>query len=100
MLSTLGKQINESDITYIKFSIGGRADQSIKLLNKILSDNKIVIKPTDDNFLPKTNEKHEVEIKIPFGPKEFWGETTAVIKFAFNHICLPINILHSNFKRH
>ena len=91
MLSTLNKHINKSDIAYIDYSLGGDKNQSINPLNELFCDNIIVFTPIEKIYLFKLNDKNEREIDIKHIPKELLGKTTANIKFAFNHIGLPIN---------
>ena len=93
MLSTLNKHINKSDIAYIDYSVGGSENQGINPLNEIFCDNIIVFTPIENIYLFKMNENNEREIDIKHIPKELLGKTTANIKFAFNHIGLPINKL-------
>ena len=93
MLSTLNKHINKSDIAYIEYSVGGSENQSINPLNDLFCDNIIVFTPIENIYLLKMNENNEREIDIKHIPKELLGKTTANIKFAFNHIGLPINKL-------
>ena len=93
MLSTLNKHINKSDIAYIDYSVGGSENQSINPLNELFCDNIIVFTPIENIYLFKMNENNEREIDIKHIPKELLGKTTANIKFAFNHIGLPINKL-------
>ena len=93
MLSTLNKHINKSDIAYIDYSVGGSENQSFNPLNELFCDNIIVFTPIENIYLFKMNENNEREIDIKHIPKELLGKTTANIKFAFNHIGLPINKL-------
>ena len=89
MLSTLNKHINKNDIAYIDYSVGSTKNQSINPLNELFCDNIIAFTPIENRYL--TNNEQEANTKNI--PKELLGKTTANIKFAFNHIGLPINKL-------
>ena len=91
MLSTLNKHINESDIAYIDYSVGGIKNQRDNTLNELLCDNIIIFNPIENTYLFKLNDNYEQEIDIKHIPKEMLGKTTANNKFAFNHIGLSIN---------
>ena len=91
MLSTLNKHINESDIGYIDYSVGGRKNQSNNPLNDIFCDNIFVFTPIENRYLFQLNDNNEREIDIKHIPKELQGKTTANFKFAFSHIGLSIN---------
>ena len=91
MLSTLNKHINESDIAYIDYSVGGDKNQTINPLNELFCDNIIVFSPIEKIYLFGLNENNEREIDIKHVLKDLFGKTTANIKFAFNQIGLSIN---------
>ena len=91
MLSTFNKHINKSDFEYIEYSIGSSKNESIRPLNEILCDDKIVFTPIENRYLFKLNDKIEREIDIKHFPRELLGKTKAMIKFAFNYIGLSLS---------
>ena len=90
-LSTLNKHKNKSDIAYIDYLVWGGKNQSFIPLNELFCDIFTVFTPAERIYLFKSNVNNEQGIDIKDTPKEQLGKTTAITKFAFNHISLSIN---------
>ena len=92
MLSTSNIHINKNDNASVESSLRGTTNQSNKPLNELFCENFIIFAPIEDRYLHKLNNNNEKEeFKSSDIPKELLGNTTAKIKFAFNHIGLPIS---------
>ena len=78
--------MNEKDIVYVDFLLGGCANQSINPLNEFLCDNIIVFTPIKNHNLSNLKDKYVEDVDFRNFPKKILGKTTAINKFVINQI--------------
>ena len=80
--------MNKSDKTSIDYSIVAERNLFLEPLCELFCDKIFVFTPIDEKFLSSENKEDSNPSKIP---GDFFGKSTANIKFAFNYMGLPIN---------